>query len=168
MFTGIVEELGTVKKIKKGANSAVFTIRAEKILDDLKTGDSVAVNGICLTVTACLEDGFTADVMHETLNRSALIQLSLGQHVNLERAMPANGRFGGHIVAGHVDGTGKITEIRRDDNAVWYTIQASRRITPFMPNAINPFGKKLKPSVWSAIEYSEKTTPTGFAPTSEL
>ena len=102
MFTGIVEELGTVKKIKKGANSAVFTIRAEKILDDLRTGDSVAVNGICLTVTACLEDGFTADVMHETLNRSALIQLSLGQHVNLERAMPANGRFGGHIVAGHV------------------------------------------------------------------
>ena len=83
MFTGIVEELGTVKKIKKGANSAVFTIRAEKILDDLRTGDSVAVNGICLTVTACLEDGFTADVMHETLNRSALIQLSLGQHVNL-------------------------------------------------------------------------------------
>ena len=100
MFTGIVEELGTVKKIKKGANSAVFTIRAEKILDDLKTGDSVAVNGICLTVTACLEDGFTADVMHETLNRSALIQLSLGQHVNLERAMPANGRFGGHLLPG--------------------------------------------------------------------
>ena len=132
MFTGIVEELGTVKKIKKGANSAVFTIRAEKILDDLKTGDSVAVNGICLTVTACLEDGFTADVMHETLNRSALIQLSLGQHVNLERAMPANGRFGGHIVAGHVDGTGKITEIRRDDNAVWYTIQASPQIMKYI------------------------------------
>ena len=125
MFTGIVEELGTVKKIKKGANSAVFTIRAEKILDDLKTGDSV-------TVTACLEDGFTADVMHETLNRSALIQLSLGQHVNLERAMPANGRFGGHIVAGHVDGTGKITEIRRDDNAVWYTIQASPQIMKYI------------------------------------
>ena len=120
MFTGIVEELGTVKKIKKGANSAVFTIRAEKILDDLKTGDSVAVNGICLTVTACLED------------RSALIQLSLGQHVNLERAMPANGRFGGHIVAGHVDGTGKITEIRRDDNAVWYTIQASPQIMKYI------------------------------------
>ena len=132
MYTGIVEELGTVKKIKKGANSAVFTIRAEKILDDLKTGDSVAVNGICLTVTACLEDGFTADVMHETLNRSALIQLSLGQHVNLERAMPANGRFGGHIVAGHVDGTGKITEIRRDDNAVWYTIQASPQIMKYI------------------------------------
>ena len=127
MFTGIVEELGTVKKIKKGANSAVFTIQAEKILDDLKTGDSVAVNGICLTVTACLKD-----VMHETLNRSALIQLSPGQHVNLERAMPANGRFGGHIVAGHVDGTGKITEVRRDDNAVWYTIQASPDIMKYI------------------------------------
>ena len=88
MFTGIVEELGTVKNIKKGANSAVFTIQAEKILDDLKTGDSVAVNGICLTVTACLKNGFMADVMHETLNRSALIQLSPGQHVNLERAIP--------------------------------------------------------------------------------
>ena len=132
MFTGIVEELGTVKKIKKGANSAVFTIEAEKILDDLKIGDSVAVNGICLTVTACLKDGFTADVMHETLNRSALIQLSPGQHVNLERAMPANGRFGGHIVAGHVDGTGKITEVRRDDNAVWYTIQASPDIMKYI------------------------------------
>ena len=132
MFTGIVEELGTVKKIKKGANSAVFTIEAEKILDDLKIGDSVAVNGICLTVTACLKDGFTADVMHETLNCSALIQLSPGQHVNLERAMPANGRFGGHIVAGHVDGTGKITEVRRDDNAVWYTIQASPDIMKYI------------------------------------
>ena len=132
MFTGIVEELGTVKKIKKGANSAVFTIRAEKILDDLKTGDSVAVNGICLT--RGLGDVYKrqADVMHETLNRSALIQLSLGQHVNLERAMPANGRFGGHIVAGHVDGTGKITEIRRDDNAVWYTIQASPQIMKYI------------------------------------
>lgn len=127
MFTGIVEELGTVKNIKKGANSAVFTIQAEKILDDLKTGDSVAVNGICLTVTACLENGFMADVMHETLNRSALIQLSPGQHVNLERAMPANGRFGGHIVAGHVDGTGRITKIHRDDNAVWYRFRPQTR-----------------------------------------
>ena len=132
MFTGIVEELGTVKKIKKGANSAVFTIEAEKILDDLKIGDSVAVNGICLTVTACLKDGFTADVMHETLNRSALIQLSPGQHVNLERAMPANGRFGGHIVSGHVDGCGVITEILPEENAVWFTIKADAPILKFI------------------------------------
>lgn len=70
--------------------------------------------------------------MHETLNRSALIQLSPGQHVNLERAMPANGRFGGHIVAGHVDGTGRITKIHRDDNAVWYTIQTSDQIMKYI------------------------------------
>ena len=132
MFTGIVEELGTVKKIKKGANSAVFTIRAEKILDDLKTGDSVAVNGICLTVTACLEDGFTADVMHETLRRTNLGELKSGSKVNLERAMAANGRFGGHIVAGHVDGTGTISSMKKDDNAVWITIDTSAAILKYI------------------------------------
>ena len=132
MFTGIVEELGTVKKIKKGANSAVFTIRAEKILDDLKTGDSVAVNGICLTVTACLEDGFTADVMHETLNRSSLGKLVSGSAVNLERAMAADGRFGGHIVSGHIDGTGKVAAITKDDNAIWYQIKTDSGILKYI------------------------------------
>ena len=132
MFTGIVKELGTVKKIKKGANSAVFTIRAEKILDDLKTGDSVAVNGICLTVTACLEDGFTADVMHETLNRSSLGKLVSGSAVNLERAMAADGRFGGHIVSGHIDGTGKVAAITKDDNAIWYQIKTDSGILKYI------------------------------------
>ena len=132
MFTGIFEELGTVKKIKKGANSAVFTIRAEKILDDLKTGDSVAVNGICLTVTACLEDGFTADVMHETLNRSSLGKLVSGSAVNLERAMAADGRFGGHIVSGHIDGTGKVAAITKDDNAIWYQIKTDSGILKYI------------------------------------
>ena len=132
MFTGIVEELGTVKKIKKGANSAVFTIRAEKILDDLRTGDSVAVNGICLTVTACLEDGFTADVMHETLNRSSLGKLVSGSAVNLERAMAADGRFGGHIVSGHIDGTGKVAAITKDDNAIWYQIKTDSGILKYI------------------------------------
>ena len=121
-----------MKKIKKGANSAVFTIRAEKILDDLKTGDSVAVNGICLTVTACLEDGFTADVMHETLRRTNLGELKSGSKVNLERAMAANGRFGGHIVAGHVDGTGTISSMKKDDNAVWITIDTSAAILKYI------------------------------------
>ena len=128
----MLKNLELVKKLKKEAKFSGIHDTGREILDDLKTGDSVAVNGICLTVTACLKDGFTADVMHETLNRSALIQLSPGQHVNLERAMPANGRFGGHIVAGHVDGTGKITEVRRDDNAVWYTIQASPDIMKYI------------------------------------
>ena len=132
MFTGIVEEIGTLKRIVWGTHSAALTIQADRVLSDAAVGDSIAVNGICLTVTSLGNAAFTADVMHETLNRSALIQLSPGQHVNLERAMPANGRFGGHIVAGHVDGTGKITEIRRDDNAVWYTIQASPQIMKYI------------------------------------
>ena len=132
MFTGIVEEIGTLKKIVWGTHSAALTIQADRILSDAAVGDSIAVNGICLTVTSLGNAACTADVMHETLNRSALIQLSPGQHVNLERAMPANGRFGGHIVAGHVDGTGKITEVRRDDNAVWYTIQASPDIMKYI------------------------------------
>lgn len=124
MFTGIVEETGTVERIQRETHSAVLTIRAEKVLEDTKIGDSIAVNGVCLTVTSLLPGCFCADVMHETVERSALIGLKSGSHVNLERAMPANGRFGGHIVAGHVDGVGKITGTRRDDTAVWYEMQA--------------------------------------------
>lgn len=122
MFTGIVEEIGSVRRITRGARSAVLEIACRKVLEGTKIGDSIAVNGICLTVTAISAQGFSADVMHETLDRSALAQLVSGSHVNLERAMAANGRFGGHIVSGHVDGTGRITQIRRDDNAIWFTV----------------------------------------------
>jgi riboflavin synthase len=101
MFTGIVEEVGTIDTISRGANSAVLTIRAEKVLDRTRVGDSIAVNGICLTVTRLMPHAFTADVMHETLNRSSLANALRGAHVNLERAMAADGRFGGHIVSGH-------------------------------------------------------------------
>lgn len=132
MFTGIVEELGTVEQIRKGQHSAVLTIRAARVLEDLKIGDSIAVNGICLTVTARLAEQFEADVMHETLNRSSFEQLKRGSLVNLERAMPADGRFGGHIVAGHVDGTGVIAGIQKDDTAVWYTIQAEPAILRYI------------------------------------
>ncbi len=124
MFTGIVEEIGTIKQIQRGKNSAFITIGAERVLDETKIGDSIAVNGVCLTVTGLLAGAFVADVMHETLNRSTLAGISSGNHVNLERAMPANGRFGGHIVAGHIDGTGKIIQIQKDDTAIWFTIQA--------------------------------------------
>ena len=95
------------------------------MLSDLKLGDSVAVNGVCLTATSVDGGGFTADVMHETLRRSSLGALIPGSPVNLERAMAADGRFGGHIVSGHIDGTGTIAETRRDDNAVWYTVSAA-------------------------------------------
>lgn len=132
VFTGIVEEVGTIAEIKRGQHSATLGIRAEKVLEDLKIGDSVAVNGICLTVTSVLSNGFTADVMHETLNRSSLSKLSRGSRVNLERAMPANGRFGGHIVSGHVDGVGTIVNIMRDDTAIWYTIKAESSILRYI------------------------------------
>ena len=125
MFTGIVEEIGTIENVKKGAHSAVLTIRASRVLEDLKIGDSVAVNGICLTATTLTGHGFTADVMHETLRRSSLSGLGRGARVNLERAMAANGRFGGHIVSGHVDGVGTIAAIQKDDNAHWYRIKAA-------------------------------------------
>lgn len=132
MFTGIVEELGSVRSVRRGQHSSVLSIAAKDILSDLKIGDSVAVNGVCLTATTVDSGGFTADVMHETLNRSSLGSLTVGSHVNLERAMAANGRFGGHIVSGHIDGTGTITALRKDDNAVWYTISASQELLRYI------------------------------------
>ena len=132
MFTGIVEEIGTIAEIRKGRNSAVLTICGKIVLENLKIGDSVAVNGVCLTATALSAVSFTADVMHETFDRSALSNLRRGSRANLERAMPANGRFGGHIIAGHVDGVGQITQIRRDDTAVWYTVQAAPSILRYI------------------------------------
>ncbi|MBQ8151656.1 MAG: riboflavin synthase [Firmicutes bacterium] len=132
MFTGIIEEIGKIKAISRGANSAVLTVQAHKILEDVHLGDSIAVNGVCLTCTSFTKDQFTADVMHETLNRSSLGQLRIGGQVNLERAMSAEGRFGGHIVAGHIDGVGRVTDIKRDDNAIWYTIEASPEIMRYI------------------------------------
>lgn len=132
MFTGIVEEVGAIKNIKRGQHSAVLTIQAKTVLEETRIGDSIAVNGICLTVTRLFPDGFSADVMHETLNRSSLAGLTAGSVVNLERAMPANGRFGGHIVAGHVDGVGHIANIRKDDTAVWYTVHAGPEILRYV------------------------------------
>ena len=132
MFTGIVEEKGAVKSIRRGRHSAVITVSAKKVLQDTVPGDSIAVNGICLTVTSLGPGWFTADVMHETLNRSSLSDATPGTFVNLERAMAADGRFGGHIVSGHVDGTGVIREIRRDDNAVWFTVSAPGNIMKYI------------------------------------
>lgn len=123
MFTGIIEEIGKIQDIKKGINSAGLSVQVSKIMQDVHLGDSIAVNGVCLTVTSFSPNGFTADVMHETLNRSSLGNLQIGSIVNLERAMMSNGRFGGHIVSGHIDGTGTVSNIRRDDNAIWYTIK---------------------------------------------
>ena len=124
MFTGIVEEVGTVRQVIAGSRSGEIAIRAKKVLEGTKIGDSIAVNGVCLTVTSLSPDGFTADVMPETLRRSNLGRLQNGSPVDLERAMPADGRFGGHIVSGHIDGTGTIARMSREDNAVLVTIAA--------------------------------------------
>ncbi len=132
MFTGIIEEIGTIRSIEYGSKSAVLHIQCKTVLQDTKVGDSIAVNGVCLTVTTMDGDGYTADVMAETLDRSSLGDLKRGSHVNLERAMPADGRFGGHIVAGHIDGTGRVQSIRRDDNAVWFRISADPDILKYI------------------------------------
>lgn len=132
MFTGLVEEVGTIRSIRRGRDSAVLEIGAETVTKGLRTGDSVAVNGVCLTAVSCREDSFSADVMHETLNRSSLAQLRSGSHVNLERAMPADGRFGGHIVAGHVDGVGRILGTEKDGTAVWYRIGADQSVLRYV------------------------------------
>lgn len=125
MFTGIIEEIGTILQREETANRCALTISAKKVLTDTKIGDSIAVNGVCLTVTDFKKDSFTADVMPETLRRSSLGQLKTGSAVNLERAMAADGRFGGHIVAGHIDGTGKISSLRPEGNAVLVTVSTT-------------------------------------------
>lgn len=132
MFTGIIEEIGRIQTVRKGAESSSISVQAKKIMQDVRIGDSIAVNGVCLTVTTFSQSGFTADVMHETFNRSSLGSLPTGSPVNLERAMPANGRFGGHIVSGHIDGTGTVSAIEKDDNAVWYTIKTTPGILRYI------------------------------------
>ncbi len=132
MFTGIIEEIGTIISVKRTPLEAKIVINAKKIFSDLKLGDSVAVNGICLTASDISENNFTADIMNETFSRSSLSEIQSGSHVNLERAMAANGRFGGHIVSGHVDGTGIISDIKKDDNAIWYTIKTDGKILKYI------------------------------------
>lgn len=128
MFTGIIEELGKIKQLKMQGNSGSIAIEAKKVLENTKIGDSIAVNGICLTVTSLQASGFTADVMAETIRRSSLSDAKTGDLVNLERAMAADGRFGGHIVSGHIDGTGVITKYQKEENAVWVTIKPPKEI----------------------------------------
>lgn len=132
MFTGIIEEVGVVKSIRMGAQSAVITIQAEKVMEDIHVGDSIATNGVCLTVTSFDKNSYSVDVMHETLRRTNLGTLKSGSRVNLERAMAADGRFGGHIVAGHVDDPGTITSMEKDDNAIWITIRTTPAVLKYI------------------------------------
>lgn len=128
MFTGIVEEKGTVRSLYIQGISGIIAVRARKVLAGTSVGDSIAVNGVCLTVVSLQPDGFTADVMAETIRKSSLGSLKSGDSVNLERAMAADGRFGGHLVTGHIDGTGIIKTMCQEGNAVWVTIEAKKEI----------------------------------------
>ncbi len=122
MFTGIVEELGEIVAKEELVDAARFTVRGPLVTSDAGHGDSIAVNGVCLTVVDVLADGsFTADVMQETLNRSSLAKLDVGSRVNLERAAALNSRLGGHLVQGHVDGTGHV--ISRSPSENWEVVR---------------------------------------------
>ncbi|WP_035292849.1 MULTISPECIES: riboflavin synthase [Clostridiaceae] len=132
MFTGIIEEIGQVENIKKGEKSASIRIKSKRILGDVKIGDSISTNGVCLTVTEFNKESFSVDVMPETIRRTNLKYLNNGTKVNLERALKVGDRFGGHMVSGHIDGTGVIKEFVSEDNALWISIGASKEILKYV------------------------------------
>ena len=128
MFTGIVEEVGRVKSADPGR----LIIEASTVLEDAKIGDSICINGTCLTVTSLSDDSFAADVVPETLRRTNLGELSAGDPVNLERSLPVNGRFGGHIVQGHIDATGSVKDISPDGDAWLVTFEAPTSVMRYV------------------------------------
>lgn len=127
MFTGIIEEIGKVENIIKNTHSFKLIVKCKKVIQDVSVGDSIAVNGACLTVTEFGENSFSADVTSETMRRTAFSLLQIGTEVNLERALSFNGRLGGHIVLGHVDCCGKIISERKDENAVHIKIETEEK-----------------------------------------
>ena len=131
MFTGIIEDIGTVKAVNSGRNSMQLTVSSKKIVEDVHLGDSIAVNGICLTVISFTNDSFTVDVMPESVKATSIQDVKVGSPVNLERAMSANGRFGGHFVTGHIDGTGTILRKRPEENAVYYDIKINAALSRY-------------------------------------
>ena len=132
MFTGIIEEIGVIQEVKKGSKSSKLTIKANKVLDKTKVGDSICTNGVCLTVTNLKANSFEADVMAETLRRSNLGNLIIGSKVTLERALTLESRLGGHIVSGHIDGIGQVISLVKEDNATWVTIKTTSDILRYI------------------------------------
>ncbi|MEI7898507.1 MAG: riboflavin synthase [bacterium] len=132
MFTGIIEEIGIIKSISQGSRSSQLTIEARRVVEDIKTGDSISTNGVCLTVISFGPDFFKADVMPETIRQTSFKTLRAGSSVNLERALRLTDRIGGHIVSGHIDGTGKIMQRRDEDTATWFKISADPEIIRYV------------------------------------
>lgn len=134
MFTGLVEEIGTISKIRKGINAYQISIEAKYILSDIKLGDSIATNGACLTVVEKNNSNFTVDIMAETVKLTSFDKMKLGDTVNLERAMRLSDRLGGHLVSGHIDGIGKINKIKKEDIANIISIEAPQELLNQMLN----------------------------------
>ena len=157
MFTGIIEETGKIISVGAGR----IAVQAGKVLEGTKIGDSIAVNGVCLTVTTMTSSEFTADVMPETLRRTNLGSLGKGACVNLERAMAADGRFGGHIVSGHIDGTGTVSRLEKDGNAVWVYIAAPGSILNLIieKGSIAIDGISLTVAKVNAVEFAVSVIP---------
>lgn len=132
MFTGIIEEVGTVLAASHHARALRLTVKCCKVLEGTRVGDSIAVNGVCLTAASIGRDSFTADVMAETVRRTNLAGLEYKSAVNLERALCIGGRMGGHIVTGHIDGTAQILDFTREKNAVWMTLGADKSILRYI------------------------------------
>ena len=134
MFTGLIGELGSITAIEKGESSAVFTINAPKLIGEIAVGDSVAVNGVCLTATAISGTTFTADVMIQTLSLTSLGQLSVASTVNLELAAQLNSRLGGHMVQGHVDGVAKVVGLTPGDKWAQFDITVPSHLSKYIVN----------------------------------
>lgn len=132
MFTGIVEEIGTIERIIPGSQSSRLVVAANVVLEDTRLGDSICTSGVCLTVTERSSHTFTADVMAETMRRTKFAHLKPGSQVNLERALRLDSRLGGHMVSGHIDGTGTITAMQREENAVWITVSTPPELLRYM------------------------------------
>jgi riboflavin synthase len=177
MFTGIIEEIGSVANIQNSGESFVLTIEASKVLTDVHIGDSIAVNGVCLTVTSFTERRFTVDVMPETVKASSLKAIKRGSKVNLERAMAAGGRFGGHFVAGHVDGVGTIKGKKQIENAVYYEIQVDPELLRYVimkgsvavdGTSLTVFGVSEDSLTLSLIPLTLQDTVLGFKGTGDI
>lgn len=132
MFTGIIEEKGIISSVSRGRVSASLHIIADKVLEGLKTGDSINTNGVCLTVTSFDAVSFSVDVIAETMRLTNLKDLANGDAVNLERALKLSDRLGGHMVSGHIDGTGRIKATTQEENATWITITTTEAITRYI------------------------------------
>jgi riboflavin synthase len=132
MFTGLIEEIGSVESVVKSVKSARITIKAKKVLEGVRLGDSISTNGVCLTVTSFDRGRFSIDVMAETMRRSNFKHFSPGDKVNLERALSLGDRLGGHMVSGHIDGVGTILRYEKEDNAVWITVAAAPEILAYI------------------------------------